>query len=249
MAKMIKQHKRNLAILVGLLVCIMGFTVSAPAQTAFQDNESLTPRQQAIIPIAAFTATGDLVQLETALHEGLEAGLNINEIKEILVHIYAYAGFPRSLNGINTFMAVMDDRRQKGIQDTIGKEAGPLPADMDRNQYGEDVRTALTGRAYSSPIQDFTPAIDQFLKEHLFADLFVRDNLDHVSRELVTISILAGMGDVNAQLRSHMNICLNLGLSVAQMHDFIDVVGNKVNKAKAENAQNVLNTVLTNRTK
>jgi 4-carboxymuconolactone decarboxylase len=32
--------------------------------------------------------------------------LTVNEIKEILVQMYAYAGFPRSLNGINAFMAV-----------------------------------------------------------------------------------------------------------------------------------------------
>jgi 4-carboxymuconolactone decarboxylase len=50
-----------------------------------------------------------------------------NEIKEILVHLYAYTGFPRSLNGIHTFMAVLDERRAQGIEDEPGKEASPLP--------------------------------------------------------------------------------------------------------------------------
>ena len=60
-------------------------------------NQALNPKQQSIIPIAAFTANGDLDNLKTALHDGLTAGLTVNEIKEILVHLYAYAGFPRSL--------------------------------------------------------------------------------------------------------------------------------------------------------
>lgn len=34
--------------------------------------------------------------------------ITINEIKEVLVQMYAYCGFPRSLNGINTFMTVVN---------------------------------------------------------------------------------------------------------------------------------------------
>jgi alkylhydroperoxidase/carboxymuconolactone decarboxylase family protein YurZ len=49
-------------------------------------NQALSAKQQSIIPIAAFTANGDLAKLRTALHDGLDAGLTVNEIKEILVH-------------------------------------------------------------------------------------------------------------------------------------------------------------------
>ena len=75
-------------------------------------------------------------KLRTALHAGLDAGLTVNEIKEILVQMYAYAGFPRSLNGINTFMAVMDERQAKGVKDEMGKDASPVPADMNKDAYG-----------------------------------------------------------------------------------------------------------------
>jgi 4-carboxymuconolactone decarboxylase len=71
----------------------------------------LTARQQATAAIAAFTAAGQLPQLREALADGLDAGLTIGEINEILVQMYAYAGFPRSLNGIGTFMAVVEERR------------------------------------------------------------------------------------------------------------------------------------------
>ena len=79
-------------------------------------NEVFNAKQQNIVTIAAFTAKGDLQKLKTALNEGLDSGLTVNEIKEILVHIYAYAGFPRSLNGINAFMGVMEERRTEGHQ-------------------------------------------------------------------------------------------------------------------------------------
>ena len=46
---------------------------------------SLNEKQQSIVTIATFTASGDLERLKKSLTEGLDAGLTINEIKEILI--------------------------------------------------------------------------------------------------------------------------------------------------------------------
>jgi 4-carboxymuconolactone decarboxylase len=210
-------------------------------------NQALSTKQQSIIPIAAFTANGNLDKLKTALQEGLAAGLTVNEIKEILVHLYAYAGFPRSLNGINTFMAIMDERQAQGIEDEIGPEASPLPADMNKDEYGADVRAKLAGWETIPPsggYQLFTPIIDTFLKEHLFADIFARDTLDFQSRELVTISALASMTGTGGQLYFHLGAAMNTGLSEAQMKEFIAVLESRVDKKAAGNAKEILSKVL-----
>jgi 4-carboxymuconolactone decarboxylase len=88
--------------------------------TMNDENQALNALQEKIVTIAAFTAESDLPRLKKALNEGLDAGLTVNKIKEILVQMYAYAGFPRSLNGINTFMGVMEEREAKGIKDEMG---------------------------------------------------------------------------------------------------------------------------------
>ncbi|HBA8915629.1 TPA: carboxymuconolactone decarboxylase family protein [Escherichia coli] len=72
---------------------------------------ALTSRQQAIAPISAFTALGDNYKLRAALEAGLHAGLTINDIKEILVQLYAYLGFPRALNSLGTFMPLVNERK------------------------------------------------------------------------------------------------------------------------------------------
>ena len=213
-------------------------------------NQTLDAKQQSIVPIAAFTANGDLEKLRTALNEGLDAGLTVNEIKEILIQMYAYAGFPRSLNSIHTFMAVMDERQAKGIEDEMGKEASPVPADMNKDEYGARVRARLAGREIILPAsgyQLFTPAIDTFLKEHLFADIFARDTLDHQSRELATISALASMTGTAGQLRFHLGAAMNIGLTEAQMNEFISVLESRVGKREAESAPEALAKVLSNR--
>ncbi|APG23970.1 (R)-mandelonitrile lyase [Syntrophotalea acetylenica] len=237
-----KKYAKTITTLMVVLVSIVSFS-----QAQADENKTLTTKEKGIIPIAAFTATGNLPQLETALAEGLNAGLTINEIKEILVHSYAYAGFPRALNGINTFMAVLDQRREQGISDTPGKEASPLPADFDRNAYGHQVRNALVGRDISNRTSGyavFTPVIDQFLVEHLFAEIFVRDVLTHQERQLVTISILAAKTGTEPQLRSHFGVSMNVGWSKSQLADFIQVLEQKVNVETAQRAADTLNDFL-----
>jgi 4-carboxymuconolactone decarboxylase len=243
--------KKHTACLVVIGVVMLSFAAISEAQT-MGANRALSAKQQSIIPIAAFTANGDMEKLSTALHEGLDTGLTLNEIKEILVQMYAYAGFPRSLNGIHTFMAVMDERQAKGIKHEMGKEASPVPADMNKDAYGAKVRARLGGREVIPPpsgYQLFTPVIDTFLKEHLFADIFARDNLDYQSRELATIAALASMTGTAGQLRFHLGAAMNTGLAEAQMKDFISVLKSKVGTKEAESADELLGQVLSNRAK
>src|SRR5829696_1274423 len=87
------------------------------AQKNTTADQSLDAKQQSIVTISAFTAKGDTAQLKNALNVGLDAGLTVGEIKEILVQMYAYCGFPRSLNGITTFMNTLEERKAKGISD------------------------------------------------------------------------------------------------------------------------------------
>lgn len=203
------------------------------------DHQILSESQKAIIPIAAFTGSGVLPKLETALDEGLDAGLTVNEIKEVIVHTYAYAGFPRALNGMNTFMAVLQKRKDRGITDTQGKEATPMPADFDKNAYGHRIRNLLVGSDISkrtSGYPVFAPVIDQFLVEHLFADIFYRDVLTHQDRELVTVRILSAMTGLESQLKTHLRICMNVGLSRAELEQFVEVLRKKVDVSSAERA-------------
>ena len=90
---------------------------AAPVNAAPAGTGSLSARQQAIVPIAAFAASGDIARLSAALQRGLDAGLGVNELNELLVQVYAYAGFPRSLNALGDLMKVLEARRQRGLRD------------------------------------------------------------------------------------------------------------------------------------
>ena len=172
----------KIAVMLASIFVVM-FCIAAVSEAQTMKDEGLNARQKGIVPIAAFTASGDMEKLNTALNEGLDAGLTVNEIKEVLVQMYAYAGFPRSLNGIAAFMGVMEERGKKGIKDVSGKEPGPMTANKSSIELGTEIQTRLVGRPVTGAIYTFTPAIDQFLKGHLFGDIFGRDILDFQSRD------------------------------------------------------------------
>jgi 4-carboxymuconolactone decarboxylase len=237
-----KELIMNTPILAAILALMLSTVTIAEAQTV--NTQALSSKQQSIVTISAFTANGDQEKLKTALNEGLDAGLTVNEIKEILVQLYAYSGFPRSLNGINTFIGVMEEREQKGIKDELGKEPSSMPSNKSSIELGTEVQTRLIGAPATGKYIAFAPAIDRFLKGHLFGDIFGRDNLDFLSREIATISALSSMAGVNAQLHSHFNVGFNTGLTQAQMRSLISVLEFKVGIKEADNASAVLEKVI-----
>lgn len=210
-------------------------------------TKELTRRQQAIAPISAFTALGDLSRLKVALEDGLKDGLTLNEIKEVLVQLYAYLGFPRALNGLGTFMALVNERKEHGIQDTEGAEASPMPAGKSRLELGTEVQTYLIGVPAAGPVLDFAPAIDVYLKDHLFGDIFGRDNLGYEDREIATLGALAALEGLEPQLMSHFSISLNIGLSEKKLRSVINTLENSVSHRIAQRAAIALDKTLANK--
>lgn len=208
-----------------------------------QTNQDLTAQEQSLVTISALTATGDLDKLKIQLNNGLDAGLTINEIKEALVQLYAYCGFPRSLNALNTFKTVLDERKTKGIKDVEGKPIVVENNVADKYEQGRKVIEQLTGIPQAKPAPgfgEFAPRIDAFLKEHLFADIFASDVLNYKQRELVTISALASIPGLEAQLQSHIGMGFNTGLSEKQVVQAFELIGKDVNKEQENKANAVL---------
>lgn len=206
-------------------------------------NKALSNREQAIVAVASYTGRGDLEHLKPALHQALEAGMTINEVNEVLIHAYAYSGFPRSLRALQTFMQVVEARKASGKNDVTGREATPINDSRTRYEQGRDVLAEISGTPADAPKAGyavFAPTVERFLKEHLFADLFERDLLTYRERELATVSILAGVGGVEPMAFSHMSICLNLGYTPQQLSALLNIVEMNLGKASSEPLREVL---------
>jgi quercetin dioxygenase-like cupin family protein len=216
-------------------------TVAQPA------SQTLSAKQQAIPLIAAAMASSNIARLNVALNQGLDAGLTVSEAKEILVQLYAYSGFPRSLNALGELLKVLEARKQRGVEDEPGREPGRvIPVGDELLARGKANQTRIAGAPVQGPLFDFVPVINQYLQAHLFGDIFERDNLDWQSRELATVAALAATPGVESQLRSHMAASLRVGLSVAQLRQLTRLLADQGDADAAKRAAEALDTTLAN---
>ena len=117
-----------------LLVCIACALFCISSNYAQNKESMLNLKERQIAAISGSAAKGDKPGLTTALTAGLDAGLSVNEIKEVLVQLYAYCGFPRSMGALNTFIGVLQERKARGINDAEG--ALPTLQEVSRSVDG-----------------------------------------------------------------------------------------------------------------
>jgi len=175
------------------------------------EGQTLTERQKGLAACACLMAQGDLNRLEPAVKSALDNGVTINELKEAFSQLYAYTGFPRSLNALGVLSKVLQSN-----PDSKWQEGKPWtrPAEWDdaRMAYelGVKNQTQLSGHPFN---YDFCPQDDHYLKSHLFGDIFAGDQLSAADREIVTVAALSGLEGVAPQLAAHKRGAVNMGNS------------------------------------
>lgn len=211
-------------------------------------EQAMDSKRQHITEVAALTGKGDLDKLKIVLIDGLNDGMAVSELKEVMVHAYAYCGFPRALRGLQTLVAVLDERKAKGIEDDWGRKASPITDTRSKYERGRDILVEISGIPADAPKADYAilaPEIEVFLKEHLFADLFERDVLTYAERELTTVAVIASLGKgVEPMLKGHMGIALNVGITPDELRSVLAIVEKSIGRGEADGGRLALNEVL-----
>ena len=101
------------------------------------NSQTLTERQKGLAACACLMAQGDLTRLEPAVRMALDNGVTINELKEAFSQLYAYTGFPRSLNALGVLNKVLESSpsfggSQEGGLWLAGRQALDAPCRMGR---------------------------------------------------------------------------------------------------------------------
>ena len=129
--------------------CCLLLTVGCGKKTeSGKDMNTLSFNEQqavAMTAVACHEARGDQSSLAIAIGEGFDAGLTANQMKEALSQLYAYTGFPRSLNALGTLKKVMEQRGDV----EIGAESSPLPNSYNALKQGTEVQTKLSGQPFN----------------------------------------------------------------------------------------------------
>lgn len=223
-----------------IIVAFVIFLSCVCGNAAAQGSSAFSPRQKAITEIASLTAKCELTELSTVLDSVLDSVLTVNEAKEVIVHTYAYCGFPKALRGLQTLVGVIDARKALGKAVLYGREASEVHDSRSKYERGRDILSEISGVPADAPKAAYaklSPEVDVFLKEHLFCDLFERDILSYLERELATVAVIASLGKgVEPMLRSHAAIARRLGATDSQISEIIDSASsaNTLNEKKLD---------------
>jgi len=215
-------------------------------------RDGLDLKSKEIAVVAALTAMGTAQpQLRVHIHGALNTGSSISEVKEVILQMSVYSGFPSCINGMNALKEVLGERRAHGINDAIGKSP-EASTQSDRLQRGEEELSRLdnqqAGRLRTA-FNDFSPELVRFTLEYGYADIFSRNNLDKKHRQIATIAALAALGNAQPQLKFHINGGLNIGLTVDEIREIMLLMTIYAGFPAAINGTNVLKEVVAERTK
>ena len=188
---------------------IVTFIIAVMTMATIQ-GQTMTERQKGLAACACLMAQGDLERLEPAVKMALDNGVTINELKEAFSQLYAYTGFPRSLNALGVLNKVLDNKQPSWQEGKPWKRPEIWDDAAKALKQGTEVQTKLSGRSFD---YNFCPQDDYYLKSHLFGDIFASDQLSAADREIVTVAALSGLEGVVPQLAAHKQGAVNMGNS------------------------------------
>jgi 4-carboxymuconolactone decarboxylase len=195
------------------------------------NRRGLSLKSREFATLAMVTALGNQSNSVEAHVEGaLRAGATETEIKELLMQMTVYAGYPKTLAAVTAAQQIFAEIEQRGIP-----AASPQPelesrrqAESNEARYrrGLDALNQISkssGEAVVKSFEDIAPDLGRYILEFSYGDVFSRPNLDLKIRELATVSALTGLNTTASELplKVHVNGALNVGASSQEIIEAI----------------------------
>lgn len=157
------------------------------------------------------------------INGALNVGCSINEVKEIILQMSAYSGFPTSINAMNALKEVIKEREEQGIKDAVGNDPTNVNSSMDRYEIGVNEINKLDNKQLKrleEAYKDFSPDLVKFIICGQ-ADIMARNNLDKKYREISTVAALTALGTAKPQLKFHIGAAVNIGITIEEIKEIM----------------------------
>ncbi|MFT3904301.1 MAG: carboxymuconolactone decarboxylase family protein [Niabella sp.] len=214
-------------------------------------REALDLKSKEIAVVSALTAMGNAKpQLKVHINGALNTGSTISEVKEVILQMSVYSGFPSAINAMNALIEVLEERQNHGIKDNEGKTPNTVSA--NRLELGEKELSQLDSlqvERLKNAYNNFSPELVQFTLEYGYGDIFSRDNLSKKHRQIATISALTALGTAQPQLKFHINGALNIGVTEDEIKEIMLLMSVYAGFPSAINGTNALKEVIADRNK
>lgn len=204
----------------------------------FRPDKSIVPviddRTRYLVRLAAAVAGSGEQTLRTVIVEKHSADWS-EQIEEVILQSYLFAGFPRALNAMRAWRAFT--RKQPAQPSTHGYvEMEELRA------KGEKTCATVYGSSYEQlreNIRALHPELDEWMIVEGYGKVLSRPGLDLKTRELCIVSACAATGQ-KRQLHSHVRGALNSGASVAEVLAALDAISSLIDRDSERDAREML---------
>ncbi|CAM4226981.1 carboxymuconolactone decarboxylase family protein [Paenibacillus alkaliterrae] len=75
------------------------------------ERKELSPRDRSLITVASLITGGNTEQLRFHLNKAKTNGISEEELKEVIIHLAFYAGWPKSMSAIMVAKEVFSERK------------------------------------------------------------------------------------------------------------------------------------------
>ncbi len=211
---------------------------------------ALDNKSKEIAAVSSLIAQGAIPQLKVHLNGALNTGCSITEVKEIILQMSVYTGFPKSINAMNAFKEVLSGRKNRGINDWEGTVSNEEADRQNRYSKGAEALSLLDSlqvQRMEETYCDFSPELVQFTLEYAFADIHSRKGLDKKYRQIATVAALSTLGNASSQLKFHINAALNIGVREDEAKEIMLLMTVYAGFPAAINGINILREVLEER--
>lgn len=212
--------------------------------------KTLDNKSKEIVAVSSLIAQGALPQLKLHLNGALNSGCSITEVKEIILQMSVYAGFPRCINAMNTLREVLNERKSKGINDIEGSIIEQETNITERYSKGAEALSHLDSlqvQHLEDSYRDFSPELIRFTIEYAFGDIHSRKGLEKRYRQIATVAALSTLGNASSQLKTHINGALNVGISEDEIKEIMLLMTVYAGFPAAINGTNTLKEVIQER--
>ncbi len=202
----------------------------------------LDNKSKEVAAVASLIAQRAIPEMKVHFNGALNSGCTVTEVKELVLHISVYVGFPKAICAMNTLKEVLIERKAEGINDTQGEETIATNR-LSRYEKGSEYLSQLDAnqeQLLKETFDNFSPELVRFVIEYGYGDIYSRESLDKRYRQIAIIAALTTLGNASSQLNFHIRGGLNIGLTADEIKEVMLLMSVYAGFPAAINGMNVL---------
>jgi 4-carboxymuconolactone decarboxylase len=170
--------------------------------------------------VSALAAQGYLPQLQWHIGAALNSGVSPDAIREALIQVIPYAGWPAALNALGTMKVVFTERNipLRPSAPTTSQAADDKPILQQGRERGGEVYGDYA--AVERLLAEYDPSLPSYLTEGAYGHIYGRAGLDMRRRELIAVAMLTAQQRLQ-QLARHVEGAHRVGASPAETKEVI----------------------------